>query len=98
MTKRMTRAGTPGACCGPACRVEAVIGVDARGQMVLPKPLRDRIGLRPGGKVAVISWQGSDGACCLSLVNTGALTGLASRFLGPLVQALTRQPPTRTRR
>ena len=41
-------------CCAPAdagknsCKVEAVVSVDERGQMVLPKELRDRAHIRAG--------------------------------------------------
>ncbi len=32
------------------CKVESLISVDERGQMVLPKELRDRANIRPGDK------------------------------------------------
>lgn len=76
-------------CCEGECRVESVVSVDERGQMVLPKALRQRLGIRPGEKLAVISWQQAGGACCLSLVKASALTGMAERLLGPLIQDLT---------
>ena len=41
-------------CCSPACRVEAILTVDERGQMVLPKDIRERAGIQPGGKLALI--------------------------------------------
>ena len=37
-----------------ACKVEAVVSVDERGQMVLPKELRDRARIRAGDKLAVV--------------------------------------------
>ena len=37
------------------CKVESLISVDERGQMVLPKDLRDKAGIKPGDKLAVIS-------------------------------------------
>ena len=36
-------------------QVEAVVGVDERGQMVLPKELREKIGIRAGDKLAIIT-------------------------------------------
>ncbi len=39
------------------CRVEALLGIDERGQMVLPKELRDRANIKAGDKLALISWQ-----------------------------------------
>ncbi len=43
--------------CGPpsGCRVEAVLSVDERGQMVLPKDVRERAGIQTGEKLALIS-------------------------------------------
>ena len=34
------------------CRVESIISVDERGQMVLPKDLRDKANIRAGDKLA----------------------------------------------
>jgi antitoxin PrlF len=69
----------PGASC---CRVEAVVAVDERGQMVLPKEVRERAGIKAGQKLAVISC-GED-TCCLALVRAEALGSLAKGMLGPL--------------
>ncbi len=33
-----------------ACRLEALVTMDERGQMVLPKDLRERLGIGPGDK------------------------------------------------
>ena len=50
-------------CCAPmdgrmgCCKVESVISIDDRGQMVLPKEIRDRAEIRAGDKLAVISWE-----------------------------------------
>ena len=39
----------------PCCQVEAVVSVDERGQMVLPKEVRARAGIKPGDKLALVS-------------------------------------------
>jgi AbrB family looped-hinge helix DNA binding protein len=39
------------------CKVESLISVDERGQMVLPKETRDKAGIHPGDKLALISWE-----------------------------------------
>ena len=69
----------PGAAC---CRVEAVVAVDERGQMVLPKEVRQRVGIKAGEKLAVVSWAG--GGCCLALVKAEALGSMVKGMLGPL--------------
>ena len=83
-----------GSCCGPAgkafagCRVESLIAVDERGQMVLPKELRDRAGIKGGDKLAVISWEKEGKICCLSLVNVEEFSGMVKGVLGPLMGGL----------
>ncbi len=78
-------------CCGPAgkafagCRVESLIAVDDRGQMVLPKELRDRAGIKGGDKLAVISWEKDGQVCCLSLIKVEEFSGMVKGVLGPLM-------------
>jgi AbrB family looped-hinge helix DNA binding protein len=43
-----------GECCNSR-RVESLVAVDERGQMVLPKDLRDKAGIRPGDKLALVT-------------------------------------------
>jgi antitoxin PrlF len=76
-------------CCTPACRVEAILTVDERGQMVLPKDIRDRAGIQPGGKLALISWERDGEVCCISLINTGRLMGLVQEALAPMMKDMT---------
>jgi len=67
---------------GLCCRVEAIVSVDERGQMVLPKEVRMRAGIKTGDKLAVVSW--GEGGCCLALVKADALGGMVKGLLGPL--------------
>ncbi len=67
------------------CRVESLIAVDERGQMVLPKELRDRAGIKGGDKLAVIGWEKEGKLCCLSLIKVEELTGMIRGVLGPLM-------------
>ena len=79
------------ACCPPAgagsggCRVESLITVDERGQMVLPKEVRDRAGIRGGDKLALVSWEKDGGICCLSLMKVDAFSAMVREILGPLM-------------
>jgi len=68
------------------CRIESLIGIDERGQMVLPKDLRDRAGISPGDKLALISWEKDGNICCLALMKTENLSGMVKEVLGPLMQ------------
>jgi len=75
-------------CCEAAancCRVEALISVDERGQMVLPKELRDRANIHAGDKLAVTSWEKDGKVCCISLTKAEELTDMVRATLGPVM-------------
>jgi antitoxin PrlF len=67
------------------CRVEAVIGVDERGQMVLPKEMRERANIRAGDKLAVTSWEKDGKVCCISLIKVEDLADMVKDMLGPVM-------------
>ena len=80
-------------CCSPAalqgcCKVEALVSVDERGQMVLPKEARDKANIRAGDKLAVISWEKGGQVCCLSLIKAESLTDMVKGMLGPVVEEI----------
>ncbi len=66
------------------CTVEAIISVDERGQMVLPKELRERAGFHAGDKLALVSCERDGLICCISLIKAEALSGTVKGVLGPL--------------
>ena len=82
------------ACCTPleggigSCKVEAVINVDDRGQMVLPKGIRDTAKIRAGDKLAVISWEKDGEVCCISLIKVEDLAGMVKGLLGPVMKEI----------
>jgi len=85
----MRRREKGASCCAPptfgACKVESLVTVDERGQMVLPKELRDRAGIRGGDKLAVIGWEKEGKVCCLSLIKVEELSTVVKGVLGPLM-------------
>jgi antitoxin PrlF len=70
------------------CRVESLVSIDERGQMVLPKELRDRAGIKAGDKLAVISWEKDGAICCLSLLKAEQLAEGVRDILGLVMQGL----------
>ena len=70
---------------GSSCRLESLIAVDERGQMVLPKDLRDKAGIRPGDKLALISWEKEGKVCCFTLIKAEDLAVGVQDFLGPIL-------------
>jgi antitoxin PrlF len=76
-------------CCTPremsCCKVESIVSVDERGQMVLPKEIREKAKIKAGDKLAVVS-MGKDGTiCCLSLIKVEELEGMVKSMLGPVM-------------
>ena len=78
-------------CCTPTdervscCKVEALISIDERGQMVLPKETRDKANIHAGDKLAVIGWEKDGKACCLTLIKAEELTEMVKSLLGPVM-------------
>ena len=76
----------PGSTSSKCCRVESLISVDERGQMVLPKDLREKANIKPGDKLAVISWEKEGAICCFTLIKADSLAGGVRDFLGPVMR------------
>jgi antitoxin PrlF len=72
---------TSESCEGCCYQVSAVMTVDARGQTVLPKDIREKMGIRAGDKLALIVHESGGQPCCLSLVRANDLSRMVS---GPL--------------
>ena len=70
------------------CKVESVISVDERGQMVLPKELRERAKIGPGNKLAVVSWEKDGEICCITLTKVEDLVEMVKGRLGPLIKEI----------
>ena len=79
-------------CCAPqsegtgCCAVQAMVSVDERGQMVIPKEVRDRAGIRPGDKFALVTWEKDGEVCCISLIRADNLAGMVKGLLQPVMQ------------
>jgi len=78
-------------CCEPSagestCKVESILSVDERGQMVLPKDLRNRACIGPGDKFAVVSHEMDGEVCCITLMKVDSLTEVVKGVLGPVMK------------
>ncbi len=70
------------------CAVEALVTVDERGQMVLPKDLREKAGIKPGDKLAVTTWEKDGTICCIALVKASSLESMVKGVLGPVMKEI----------
>ena len=69
-----------------SCCLEAILSVDGRGLLVIPKEIRARAHIADDDKLALISWEREDTICCLSLVKTATLSPNVSAILRPLMK------------
>ena len=83
-----------GSCCAPTdrgiscCKVVSVISIDDRGQMVLPKEVRDKAKIRAGDKLAVVSWEKDGKVCSISLIKAEDFTEMVKGLLGPVMKEI----------
>jgi AbrB family looped-hinge helix DNA binding protein len=68
------------------CRVDAVVSMDAKGQIVMPKDMREKAGLKPDDKLAVIGCEHKGMVCCIILVKADNLGGQVKSMLGPMLR------------
>jgi len=67
------------------CQVEAVLSIDSRGQIVIPKEVRRRANIQDGDKLALVSWMNRHEICCLALIRTDNLSYEVSGVVRSLI-------------
>jgi antitoxin PrlF len=72
-------------CCGAKLetvyKVESMIAVDERGQMVLPKTIRDKMGIIAGEKLALVTCEKNGKICCAYLIKNDQLGELVKTII-----------------
>ena len=86
----MTEKGEPavkseGAC---SCQVDALVTIDGRGQIVLPKEVREKSDIKEGDKFVLISNQSGGKGCCLFLVKADFFSETARSTLAPILKEI----------
>ncbi len=76
---------------GGCCRLISLVSVDERGQMILPKEVREKAHIQPGDKLALVAWEKAGETCCLTLLKADELGGLVKDLLGPMVADLSKK-------
>jgi AbrB family looped-hinge helix DNA binding protein len=66
------------------CQIDAVVTVDAKGQIVLPKDLREKANIQPNDKLALIAMHKQNTVCCIVLMKVDALGSPVKNMLGPI--------------
>ena len=70
------------------CQVDAIVSIDARGQIVLPKEVRDKAEIKAGDKFLLVSSESEGRLCCLFLVKTEEFAGTVKEMLGPVAKEI----------
>lgn len=65
--------------------MEAVLSIDSRGQIVIPKEVRKRANINDGDKLALVSWMNGEIVCCLSLIRVDNLSSEVSGVMHTLL-------------
>lgn len=68
------------------CQVDALVSVDARGQLVLPKEVREKARIKAGDKLVVINCESNGEVCCLCLVRAEDFASTVKGMLGPILK------------
>ena len=76
---------------GDTCRMDAVISMDAKGQIVLPKDLREKAGIKPNDKIALVACENNGEVCCIVMIKSDRLAGAVTKTLGPLLEGITKK-------
>jgi len=71
---------------GCQCQVDALVTIDARGQIVLPKEVREKAAIKAGDRFMVISKESGGKVCCIFLVKADYFNETIKNTLGPMVK------------
>jgi len=78
-------------CIGDTCRIDAVVSIDVKGQIVLPKDLREKANFNPNDKIAVVACEKDGEVCCIMMLKAERLQSAVTKTLGPLLKGVTKQ-------
>ena len=87
----LSKGGRMSTCDGDVCRIDAVITMDVKGQIVLPKDLREKANFKPNDKIAVVACEKEGIVCCIMMIKAERLAGAVSKTLGPLLKGTIEQ-------
>ena len=78
-----------GSAAGCGClKVQALVNVDDRGQMVLPKSVREKAGLKGGDRLALTTIEKDGEVCCIVLTRADQLVQIVQSTLGEFAKDL----------
>ena len=69
-------------------KVQALVGIDDRGQIVLPKEIREKAGIQGGDKLALTTFEREGRICCILLTKSDELVQVVQSTLGAVARDL----------
>jgi len=72
-------------------KVDAVVAMDSKGQIVLPKDIREKAKLKPGDKLAIVACEKEGEVCCIVMLKTEGLGEAVSKVLSPALKQVIEQ-------
>ncbi len=68
------------------CKIDAIANVDSKGQIVLPKDIREKMRLKPNDKLALVGFERDNEICCVVMIKAEKLENTVSKMLGPMLK------------
>ena len=66
----------------PDFKIDAIVTVDVKGQILLPKNVREKTGFEPNEKIALLSLEKDGELCCLLMIKAEKLGEAVAKALG----------------
>jgi AbrB family looped-hinge helix DNA binding protein len=70
------------------CHIEGIVNVDSRGQIVLPKSLRDKMAIHEGDRLIVIAMKDKGIITSISLMKADKVDSMVKIALKPTLEGL----------
>jgi antitoxin PrlF len=74
-----------------SCRIDAIVTIDIKGQIVLPKDLREKANFKASDKIAVVACEKDGEVCCIMMIKAERFAGAVTKTLTPLIRGATKQ-------
>jgi antitoxin PrlF len=74
-----------------SCRIDAIVTIDVKGQIVLPKDLREKANFKPNDKIAVVACEKDGEVYCIMMIKAERFAGAVTKTLTPLIRGVTKQ-------
>jgi len=78
-------------CEGDTCTINSILTIDAKGQIILPKDLREKANFKPNDKLAIVTCEKDGDICCIMMIKAEKLADAITKTLNPLRKAVTNQ-------